>query len=545
METTETNINNPKNCYHDNKKTHSKHLLHPVMLAGTGSDVGKSVLATALCRIFKQDGFNPAPFKAQNMALNSFVTPEGLEIGRAQAVQAEAACIPCHTDMNPLLLKPTTDCRSQVVLNGKAVGHQSAYEYFRKEGREYLREQVQQAFDRLAARYNPIVMEGAGSIAEINLQDIDIVNMPMARYAQADVLLVADIDRGGVFASAYGSIMLQRPEDRHRIKGVIINKFRGDIRLFERGKEMMEEICGIPVLGVIPYYENIRIEAEDSVAITKKQQHAIKGKINIAVIKLRQMANFTDFDRLENDERLQVYYTDSVQELSDADIIILPGSKSTAADLATLHANGLAQGIREARRQGKTIIGICGGYQMMGQSVEDPDNIESSIRKIPGLGLLPIATILQGDKITRRVTFHMLTEKNQATSFPCEGYEIHMGRTWFTDLSARPLNQFPNGKTEGCYVDSHCMGTYIHGFLDNRDVIEFILRPFTRQMKGNDTSSVKQAKHCERTDKAINAESYQMEKEQQYDRLADHVRRHLDMERLYNILGSGAEGEKA
>lgn len=375
METTETNINNPKNCYHDNKKTHSKHLLHPVMLAGTGSDVGKSVLATALCRIFKQDGFNPAPFKAQNMALNSFVTPEGLEIGRAQAVQAEAACIPCHTDMNPLLLKPTTDCRAQVVLNGKAVGNQSAYEYFRKEGREYLREQVQQAFDRLAARYNPIVMEGAGSIAEINLQDIDIVNMPMARYAQADVLLVADIDRGGVFASAYGSIMLQRPEDRHRIKGVIINKFRGDIRLFERGKEMMEEICGIPVLGVIPYYENIRIEAEDSVAITKKQQHAIKGKINIAVIKLRQMANFTDFDRLENDERLQVYYTDSVQELSDADIIILPGSKSTAADLATLHANGLAQGIREARRQGKTIIGICGGYQMMGQSVEDPDNI--------------------------------------------------------------------------------------------------------------------------------------------------------------------------
>ena len=182
---------------------------------------------------------------------------------------------------------------------------------------------------------------------------------------------------------------------------------------------------------------------------------------------------------------------------------------------------------------------------MMGQSVEDPDNIESSIRKIPGLGLLPIATILQGDKITRRVTFHMLTEKNQATSFPCEGYEIHMGRTWFTDLSARPLNQFPNGKTEGCYVDSHCMGTYIHGFLDNRDVIEFILRPFTRQMKENDTSSVKQAKHCERTDKAINAESYQMEKEQQYDRLADHVRRHLDMERLYNILGSGAEGEKA
>ena len=222
--------------------------LHPIMLAGTGSDVGKSIITAALCRIFKQDGYRPAPFKAQNMALNSYATPEGLEIGRAQAVQAEAAGVPCHTDMNPLLLKPSSDHTAQVVLNGRPIGNRDAYEYFRKEGREELRKEVNAAFDRLAARYNPIVMEGAGSISEINLRDTDLVNMPMACYAGADVLLVADIDRGGVFASVYGSVMLQTPEDRKRIKGIIVNKFRGDIRLFEPGIKMMEELCGIPVL---------------------------------------------------------------------------------------------------------------------------------------------------------------------------------------------------------------------------------------------------------------------------------------------------------
>ena len=233
--------------------------LHPIMLAGTGSDVGKSIITAALCRIFKQDGYRPAPFKAQNMALNSYATPEGLEIGRAQAVQAEAAGVPCHTDMNPLLLKPSSDHTAQVVLNGRPIGNRDAYEYFRKEGREELRKEVNAAFDRLAARYNPIVMEGAGSISEINLRDTDLVNMPMACYAGADVLLVADIDRGGVFASVYGSVMLQTPEDRKRIKGIIVNKFRGDIRLFEPGIKMMEELCGIPVLGVVPYYKDIHI----------------------------------------------------------------------------------------------------------------------------------------------------------------------------------------------------------------------------------------------------------------------------------------------
>ena len=287
--------------------------LHPLMLAGTGSDVGKSILATALCRIFLQDGYHPAPFKAQNMALNSYATPEGLEIGRAQAVQAEAACVPCHTDMNPLLLKPSSDHTSQVVLNGKPIGNRSAYEYFRKEGREELRREVCSAFDRLAARYNPIVMEGAGSISEINLRDTDLVNMPMARYADADVILVADIDRGGVFASAYGSIALQLPEDRKRIKGIIVNKFRGDLRLFESGVKLMEETCGVPVLGVIPYYKDIYIEEEDSLELQQKQRSAVSGKVNISVVLLRHLSNFTDFNRLERDERVNLYYTNNTE----------------------------------------------------------------------------------------------------------------------------------------------------------------------------------------------------------------------------------------
>lgn len=275
--------------------------LHPIMFAGTGSDVGKSIIAAAFCRIFKQDGYQPAPFKAQNMALNSFATPEGLEIGRAQAVQAEAAGVPCHTDMNPLLLKPQSDHTSQVVLNGRPIGNRNAYEYFRKEGRDELRREVCAAYDRLAARYNPVVLEGAGSISEINLRDTDLVNLPMALHAGADVILVGDIDRGGVFASVYGSLMLLRPHERERIKGILINKFRGDIRLFESGITMLEELCGIPVVGVVPYYRDIYIEEEDSVALAAKSVRAEKGKVNIAVILLRHLSNFTDFNVLERD----------------------------------------------------------------------------------------------------------------------------------------------------------------------------------------------------------------------------------------------------
>lgn len=490
-----------------------KKKLHPVMLAGTGSDVGKSVMAAALCRIFKQDGYTPAPFKAQNMALNSYATPEGLEIGRAQAVQAEAAGVPCHTDMNPVLLKPGSDLTAQVVLNGRPVGNQDASDYFRKEGREELRKEVHAAFDRLAARYNPIVMEGAGSISEINLREMDLVNMPMACHADADVILVADIDRGGVFASVYGSVMLQTPEDRARIKGVIINKFRGDIRLFEPGIEMLENLCGIPVLGVIPYYRDIHIDEEDSVVLDYKRMRAVSDKVNIAVVLLRHLSNFTDFNLLERDERVHLYYTNNIDELKKADIILLPGSKSTLDDLYELRRNGVAQAILHAHKEGATVMGICGGFQLMGLEVHDPQGVEGDIRHLPGLGLLPVITTMQGEKVTRQVSFHFLDHAES-----CRGYEIHMGETRpVSGASVSPLNKLEDGKEDGCFVSRKCMGSYIHGILDNRAFIDYLLEPY-----------VGKTEHT--------ALDYPTYKEEQYDRLAAHVRSHLNLPLLYQIM---------
>ena len=396
-----------------------------MMLAGTGSDVGKSVVAAAFCRIFRQDGYHPAPFKAQNMALNSYATPDGFEIGRAQAVQAEAAGIPCHTDMNPLLLKPQSDHTSQVILNGKPIGSKHAYDYWKRDARYEVsgidyRKEVCDAFDRLYARYNPIVMEGAGSIAEINLKDRDLVNMSMARHAQADVFLVGDIDRGGVFASVYGSIVLQSPEDRQLIKGIIINKFRGDMRLFDDGRKMLEDICGVPVVGVIPYFKDIYIDEEDSVALEQKRRQLAEGKVNVAVVLLRHISNYTDFDTLERDPRVNLFYTNNTSDIQQADIIILPGTKATLDDLMELRRNGCAQAIQRAHRDGKMVVGICGGYQMLGQTVEDPDGIEGSVTSLPGLGLLPIHTTMTPEKTTRQVTFEF-------EGHECQGYEIHQG----------------------------------------------------------------------------------------------------------------------
>ena len=465
------------------------------MLAGTGSDVGKSILAAAFCRIFRQDGYCPAPFKAQNMALNSYATPEGLEIGRAQAVQAEAAGIPCHTDMNPLLLKPQSDHTSQVILNGKPIGNKDAYDYWRRGTSEIdFRKEVCDAFDRLASRYNPIVMEGAGSIAEINLKDRDLVNMSMARHAKADVILVGDIDRGGVFASVYGSIALQTPEDRQMIKGIIINKFRGDMRLFDEGRKLLEDICGVPVLGVVPYFKDIFIEEEDSVSLEKKQREMAEGKVNIAVILLRHISNFTDFDTLERDPRVNLFYTNNTSDIQQADIIILPGTKATLDDLMELRRNGCAQAIQRAHREGKTVVGICGGYQMLGQTVEDPDGIEGNITRLPGLGLLPIQTKMTPEKTTRQVTF-------QFDGQPCQGYEIHQGVS----------------DTDQTIIQAdHCIGTYIHGFLDNPPVIEYLLK--------------------DKTVSRTSLKSYSEFKEEQYDKLADHVRHHVNIPKLYQIL---------
>ena len=487
-----------------------KNVLHPIMFAGTGSNVGKSIVATAFCRIFRQDGYMPAPFKAQNMALNSYATPDGLEIGRAQAVQAEAAGIPCHTDMNPLLLKPQSDHTSQVVLHGKPIGNRDAYEYWRRPSpssasrfpREDcpspidFRKEVCDAFDRLASCYNPIVMEGAGSISELNLRDTDLVNLPMARHAGADVILVGDIDRGGVFASVYGSIMLQTPEDRKLIKGIIINKFRGDMRLFDEGRSMLEDICGVPVLGVIPYYKDIYIDEEDSVSLEQKRRQLAEGKVNVAVVLLRHISNFTDFDTLERDSRVNLFYTNNTSDISHADIIILPGTKQTLEDLLELRRNGCAQAIMRAHRDGKKVVGICGGYQMLGQTISDPEGIEGNIATLPGLGLLPIHTTMTREKTTRQVTFDFNGQE-------CRGYEIHQG---------------VSDTDEAIIQSERCIGTYIHGFLDNQPVIEHLLKdhlgPLTSDLSPL-TSDFK---------------------DEQYDRLADHVRRHVDMERIYKIL---------
>ena len=501
------------------------------MLAGTGSDVGKSVLAAALCRIFRQDGYHPAPFKAQNMALNSYATPEGLEIGRAQAVQAEAAGIPCHTDMNPLLLKPQSDHTSQVVLHGRPIGNRDAYDYWRPTpspsqreggledsfsvgcstesnfktplplggagGRLDFRKEVCSAFDHLAAKYNPIVMEGAGSISEINLKRTDLVNLPMARHAGASVILVGDIDRGGVFASVYGSIMLQSEEDRRLIKGIIINKFRGDLRLFDEGRRMLEDLCGIPVLGVVPYFRDIHIEEEDSVSLEQKQRQWAEGKVNVAVVLLRHISNFTDFNTLERDPRVNLFYTNNTTDISRADIIILPGTKATLDDLLELRRNGCAQAILKAHREGHTVVGICGGYQMLGQTVNDPDGIEGTVSSLPGLGLLPIHTTMSAEKTTRQVTF-------QFEGHTCQGYEIHQG----VSNASQPIMQ-----------GDHCIGTYIHGFLDNAPVIERLL-----EGKGGTAPNLSEGR------------SYADFKEEQYNRLAQHVRQHVDMERLYQLL---------
>lgn len=478
------------------------------MFVGTASDVGKSVITAGFCRVFKQDGYQPAPFKAQNMSLNSYATPEGLEIGRAQAVQAEAAGIPCHTDMNPVLLKPTTDKSSQVVLNGKPIGTQTAYDYFMANDRTELFTSVKQAFDRLADRFSPIVMEGAGSISELNLKHRDITNLRIAQHAGAATYLIGDIDRGGLFGSVYGTIALLTPEERQCIKGILVNKFRGDARLFDDGKRMLEELTGLPVVGILPYFRDIFIEQEDSVSLEAKYRSAVKDKVNVAVILLNRLSNFTDFDRLEHDPRVNLFFTDQPTELAKADVVILPGSKNTLDDLVAIKNNGVAQAIYAARKKGKTVIGICGGYQMLGETIDDPDHLESSLGSIPGLGLLPVRTVLQPVKTTEQRQFTFL-DKSEI----CSGYEIHMGQTVVSG-EPKPLTYLSTGEPDGYFLDSKCWGTYLHGILDNGIVIDELLAAYTSET-------------IESTG------DFRQFKEEQFDKLADVIRTHVDMEQIY------------
>ncbi|MDE6022799.1 MAG: cobyric acid synthase, partial [Muribaculaceae bacterium] len=421
---------------------------------------------------------------------------------------AEAAGIECTADMNPILLKPSGLHTSQVVINGRSSGNKDAYQYFRNEGKEELRKIAHRAFDRLNQRFNPIVIEGAGSISELNLRSGDIVNMSMAVYADAKVILVADIDRGGVFASAYGSIMLQTPEERKRIKGIIINKFRGDLRLFDEGRKIMERICGVPVLGVVPMAGHIHIDEEDSVSLAKKENKAINGKVNIAVVLLKHISNFTDFNMLERHHRVNLFYASDPEDLDNADIVIVPGSKNTISDLLYIRKTGMAKAICDARDKGKTVVGICGGYQILGEEVADPHCVEGEVKVLPGLGLLPVRSIMTPEKTTRQVDFRFMDDERI-----CHGYEIHMGKT---ETNA-PFLTFSDGAQEGCMADDRCFGSYMHGIFDNASAVDFILKPFSS------------GRYIEHPD-------YSSFKEEQYDLLADWLREHVDMPQLYKIM---------
>ena len=480
------------------------------MIQGTMSNVGKSAIAAGLCRVFKQDGYKVAPFKSQNMALNSFITQNGLEMGRAQVMQAEAAGIEPEVSMNPILLKPTNDTGSQVIINGKPIGVMSAVEYYRHK-RDYI-PYILEAYRELEKKYDVIVIEGAGSPAEINLKKDDIVNMGMAELVDAPVLLVGDIDRGGVFAQIAGTVMLLEEKERKRIAGTVINKFRGDVSILEPGLKMLEDRTDIPVLGVVPYFY-LDLDEEDSLTerFHKKEK---PGLVDIAVIRFPRISNFTDLAPLEAIEEVSVRYISSPADFGQPDLVILPGSKNTISDLLWMRQNGLEAKILRYSGNGGAVFGICGGYQMMGLEVRDPEGVEGNVRMLPGLGLLPVITTMQGDKVTRQVEFTF-----DGTEALCKGYEIHMGRTVPAEGSPpSPFNQLADGREDG-YQDKQkkCLGTYIHGILDNQPFIDFLLAPYIGKL-GQQTFD------------------YTAFKEEQYDKLAEHVRKHINMPLLYDIL---------
>ncbi|ALQ45091.1 MULTISPECIES: cobyric acid synthase [Raoultella] len=495
-----------------------------IMLQGTASDVGKSVLVAGLCRIFYQDGRRTAPFKSQNMALNSGITADGKEMGRAQIFQAEAAGIEPDVRMNPVLLKPTSDLKAQVVLMGKVATDMDAVSYHEYKPR--LREQILSVYRSLAQEYDVLVLEGAGSPAEINLRDRDIVNMGMAEMAQCPVILVADIDRGGVFAAIYGTLALLEEQERARVKGVIINKFRGDIALLYSGIEQIEALTGVPVLGVLPWLE-VDLEDEDSVALQKgKYLSTAKREIDIAVVQLPHTSNFTDFNALAAQPDVRVRYVRRPQELAQADLVILPGSKNTLGDLQWLHDCGMAAGVLQAHQQGIPLLGICGGYQMLGETIVD--EVESGLGTQPGLGLLNTVTQFARHKTTTQVEATMANALPDwlagASALRVRGYEIHMGKTTLNG-SCRPLMQLEKqGElvADGAMTDDGLVfGTYLHGLFDSDD--------FTRAL----VNGLRRRKGLE----ALNATlHYAQYKSQQFDILADAMRQHIDIEKIYHIM---------
>lgn len=501
-----------------------------IMIQGTMSNAGKSLVTAGLCRVFKQDGYKVAPFKSQNMALNSFITKEGLEMGRAQVIQAEACGIEPSVNMNPILLKPTNDVGSQVIVNGEVLGNMSARYYYKK--KTELIPHIMEAYNNLAKEYDIIVMEGAGSPAEINLKENDIVNMGMAKLVNSPVLLVGDIDRGGVFASIAGTLMLLEEDERKMIKGTIINKFRGDVNILKPGLDMIEEITKTPVVGVVPYME-LDIDDEDSLSERFNNKGTV-DLIDIAVIRLPRISNFTDFNTFEYIPGVSLRYVKSVRELKDPDMIILPGTKNTMEDLKWLRESGLETQILKQAAKGKVIFGICGGYQMLGMELSDPFNVESG-GTMAGMGLLPTKTVFEKEKVRTRVSgnFNEVSGILAELSYvEFEGYEIHMGQTTY-DFNEEELTTIDNVngediiKNDGLYKDN-VYGSYIHGIFDKEEVSKAIVESLCIH-KGIDYSSIS----------TVDIEKY---KEEQYDKLAEGIRNSLDMKAIYKILESGING---
>ena len=489
-----------------------------IMLLGTGSSVGKSLLTTALCRIFMRDGHKAAPFKSQNMALNSFITKDGGEMGRAQVAQAEAAGIEPSVLMNPILLKPTGDTGSQVIIMGKAQGNMTAADYH--EYKPLLRGRILRAFEELERAHEIIVIEGAGSPAEINLRQNDIVNMGVAEMTDSPCLLIGDIDRGGVFASLYGTILLLSEEERARIKGIIINKFRGDVGLLKPGLSELEALTGVPVIGVVPY---IDIDIDDEDSLSQRLTGKSEGEVDIAVIKLAHISNFTDFIALER--LASVRYVKAPGEFGAPDAVILPGTKNTLADLETLKANGLFEPIRKFALCGGLTFGVCGGYQMLGKTLSDPERTESALLSAEGFGLLDMRVMFSHDKTTRQTQAALSAPAlSVAAGEKLEGYEIHMGQNSFGPGAIPFISVL---REDSYFIDGvmneagNVFGTYLHGIFDNA--------AFARGF----VNSIRAGKGLPEIEDFVSMKEH---KETQYDLLAAHIRKHLDIEKIYEIM---------
>lgn len=489
----------------------------PLMIQGTHSDAGKSAIVTALCRIFVQDGLKTAPFKSQNMALNSYITVDGKEIGRAQGVQAEAARILATTDMNPILIKPNGNYESQIVVHGKPFKNMKAGEYreeFFQQGLQVIRE----AYDTLSKSYERIVIEGAGSPAEINLNDRELVNMRVARIANAPVILVGDIDKGGVFASLVGTLQLLEPEDRKRVIGVIINKFRGDVSLLQPGLTWFEEYTGVPILGVVPYIDNLLIEAEDSLVLNTYTSKPDESKeIDIAVIRHPMISNFTDIDPFFEEKDCHVRFIKAMEDVGNPDVLILPGSKNTIEDMMALHRTGLANRILELVQKGTTVVGICGGYQMLGTRIEDTHEVESTHSSVEGLGLIPMQTSMT----THKTTVHSegiarFGEKR----IPVSGYEIHMGQSSFENESDHFV-QLADRREGTITKDKQIIGTYFHGIFHN-DVFREVFLNEIRVKKGLEPIN--------------NRPSFSKKREEVFNVLGKVVRENIQLDRINKLL---------